>query len=81
MVSERNGKSLTFHVPPDDSQIQEYLCLLRHLMWRQFQPVRQITVETINGEEAAQSAYVAALKISFEVLVEFKKVTLYRKIS
>ncbi|MCP4755779.1 MAG: DEAD/DEAH box helicase [Proteobacteria bacterium] len=80
MTSERNGKSLTFHLPPDDARLQEVLCSLRHLLMREFRPLKQITIETINDEVAARSPYTDALRVSFEVLVEFKKVTLYRRI-
>ncbi len=80
LISRRNGGELTFQVPASDPQIQSYLGVLRHLMARQFQPRRQITVETINAEPAARSPFVDALKISFDVLVEHKKVVLYRKL-
>ena len=80
MVSRRNGGELTFHVDPTDPNIQSYLGVLRHLMSRQFQPRRQITVETINAEPAARSPFVDALKISFDVLTEPKKVVLYKKL-
>jgi ATP-dependent Lhr-like helicase len=77
MVSEGNGKTLTFHVPPDDVRLQEFLEPLRHLLTRRFKPLRRITIERINGEEAARSPYLDALRISFEVLVDYKKVSLY----
>ena len=80
LVSRRNGADLTFHVAASDPEIQSYLGVLRHLMSRQFQPRRQITVETINAEPAAKSPFVDALKISFDVLQEHKKVVLYRKL-
>ena len=35
------------------------------------------TIETINGEEAARSPYLDALRISFEVVVDYKKVSLF----
>ena len=80
LVSERNGKSLTTHVPPDDPDFQEYLCSLHHLLYREFQPLRKITVEVINGKNAAESPYVDPLRKHFDVVVEFKTITLYRKI-
>jgi ATP-dependent Lhr-like helicase len=80
LVSRRHGRELVFHVNTDDPDIQTYLSLLRHLMSRQFQPQRQITVETINDMTAAKSPFVDALRISFDVLVEYKNVVLYRKI-
>jgi len=80
MVSERNGKSLTIHVPPDDPDFQDYLCSLGHLLYRGFKPLRKIKVEVINGKDVAQSPYVDSLRKHFDVVVEFKTITLYRKI-
>ena len=77
MVSEGHGKTLTFHLPPDDPQLQEVLTPLRHLLTRRFRPLRRIMIERINGEGAARSPYLDALRISFEVLVDYKKVSLY----
>jgi ATP-dependent Lhr-like helicase len=79
MVSKRYGKDLTFHVSPEDPRLPEYLGPLRHLLTRPFQPVRRITVETINGEPAPQSPYVPALRAVFEVLRDYKNVNLSRK--
>ena len=80
VVSKRNGKELMFHVPPDDPNLPEYMISLRHLLMRKFQPVKRISIETINGEKAPQSPYVPALRTSFDVTVDYKNVTLYRKI-
>jgi ATP-dependent helicase Lhr and Lhr-like helicase len=80
MVSKRNGKDLTFNAPPDDPDFPEYLGALRHLLTRKFQPLRRIAVETINGEDAPQSPYVAPLRACFEVLVDYKYVNLSRKV-
>ncbi len=80
LISERNGKALTIDIEPDNSQIQEFLAPLKHLLYRQFMPSKQVVIETINQQDAAKSPYIDALKTSFEVLVEFKKVTLYRKL-
>ena len=80
MVSRRNGKSLSFKVSPEDPELQKYFCSLHHLLYRDFQPLKQIGVETINGKDAAQSPYIEPLRKLFDVLVEFKSITLYRKI-
>jgi ATP-dependent Lhr-like helicase len=77
-VSQQYGRILMFRVPPDDSHLSEYLGVLRHLLTRQFQPLRRITIETINGDEAARSSYVDALRTSFDVIVEARNVILYR---
>ena len=81
MVSEGHGKSLTFHVPRDDPRLHEILAPLRHLFTRRFRPLRRITIEKINGEEAARSPFLDALRISFEVLVDYKKVTLFSSVT
>ncbi|HSB04600.1 MAG TPA: ATP-dependent helicase, partial [Thermodesulfobacteriota bacterium] len=81
LVSKQNGKDLTFFVPPDDPRLQEYLVSLQHLLTRKFQPLKRISIETINDEEASQSPYLPALRTSFDVSVEYKDVTLYRKVN
>jgi ATP-dependent Lhr-like helicase len=77
MISRRNGKDLTFYVPPDDSRLPEYFIALRHLLTRPFQPLKRVAVETINGGRAPESPYVPALKGSFEVIVDYKNVNLF----
>jgi len=79
-VSKRNGKELTFHVPPDNADLPRYFVSLRHLLTRKFQPVKRIAIKTINGEEAPQSPYLPALRTSFDVTVDYREVTLYRKV-
>jgi ATP-dependent Lhr-like helicase len=80
LVSRRYGKFLEFQAPVDDPRIQEYLCSLRHLLTRTFQPFRHITIETINSVAAARSEYVEILKTSFDVMVSYRQVVLYKKI-
>jgi ATP-dependent Lhr-like helicase len=79
LISRRNGEELTFNVPPEDPRLPEYMGVLRHLLTRQFQPVKRIAIETINDEKAPQSPYVDALRTSFDVLVDYRNVNLYRK--
>jgi ATP-dependent Lhr-like helicase len=79
LISERSGRSLTINVPFDDPDIQEYFCSLRHLLAREFKPMKYITIETINDVDAVKSPYVDALKVSFDVMLDHRKVTLYRK--
>jgi ATP-dependent Lhr-like helicase len=78
-ISRRNGRNLIFNVPPDDPYLPEYMSPLRHLLARQFQPVRRITIETINNEEAARSPYVDVLRTAFDVAIDYKNVILYHK--
>jgi ATP-dependent Lhr-like helicase len=80
-VSQQNGRNLAFNVTPDDPHLAEYLGVFRHLLGRQFQPLRRIVIGTINGQPAAESPYLAALKISFDVMVQNESVALYRKMT
>jgi ATP-dependent Lhr-like helicase len=78
LVSQRNAGALTFHESPDSPHLQAYLGFLRHLLTREFQPVRRIVIETINNLEAARSPYLDALRTGFEVNVDYRNVILYR---
>jgi ATP-dependent Lhr-like helicase len=80
VVSKRNGKDLTFHVAPDDPGLPECMVSLRHLLTRKFQPAKRISIETINGEKAPDSPYLSALRAISDIAVDYKNVTLYRKI-
>jgi len=77
LVSKRHGRDLTIHVPPDDPNLQRYMGPFRHMLTRPFQRLRRITIETINGESAIRSPYIDALRTSFDVVVDYRKVTLY----
>jgi hypothetical protein len=81
MISKRNGRDLTFYVPPDDLHLPEYMGALRHLLTRQFQSVRRIAIETINEDPAPQSSYLSALRTCFETMVDYKHVNLSRKMA
>ena len=80
VVSKRNGKDLTFNVAPDDPSLPEYMTSLRHLLTRKFQPTKRVSIETINGERATDSHYLPALRTFSDIAVDYKNVTLYRKI-
>ncbi len=79
LVSQRNGKGLNFLMSPDDPHLPACLGVLRHLLTRPFQPLRRIVIEVINDEQAIHSPYLDALRTSFDVLVDYKKVVLYRR--
>jgi ATP-dependent Lhr-like helicase len=79
IISQRNGRILTFNIPPDDPNLPEYLIFLRHLLNRQFQPMRRIIINTINGEKAIESPYLGILKLHFDTLTEGENIILYRK--
>jgi hypothetical protein len=75
----KTGKVLLIHADAGDIHLPEYLARLRHLLTREFSPFQKITIEAINGAPAGTSLYVDAFKTVFNVLVEHKKLTLYRK--
>ena len=80
LVSRRFGRDLKFHVEPDDHHLPQYLGPLHHLLRRPFRPLSRIAIQTINGEKAVRSPYVDCLRTSFEVVVDYKHVNLYRGI-
>jgi hypothetical protein len=71
---------LTLNVPPDDPNLPEYLGVLRHLLTREFQPIRRIAIESINDDDAARSPYLDTLRTVFDVMVDYKEVVLYRRL-
>ena len=62
LVARRGGRALQFHTPPDDPRLTDYLAFFKTLLGREFNPIKIITVETINGEPALESPYAPALK-------------------
>ena len=80
LTSLRHGNELIFNVDSDDADVPAYLGVLRHLLSRQFRPLKKITVQTINGQVAARSPYVDALRIAFDVLLDYKQIILYPRL-
>ncbi|PKN66499.1 MAG: ATP-dependent helicase [Deltaproteobacteria bacterium HGW-Deltaproteobacteria-15] len=80
LISRQSGKKLSFHVPPDDPSIPTGLEFLRAMMNRKFQPIRRISVETINEKPAGTSPYLPVLRTLFDVSVDHRKVTLHSRI-
>jgi len=81
VVSRRSGREMTIRAEPDDPRLPEYLEFLRHLLTRDFQPLRRVTIETINGAPAPDSGYVDALRELFDVNLDYKRVILYHKVA
>jgi ATP-dependent Lhr-like helicase len=79
LVSRKSGKKLSFHVPPDDPSIPACLEFVRVMMNRDFQPLRRISIETINERPAGTSPYLSVLRTVFDVSVDHRKVTLYSR--
>ena len=62
LVARQGGRTLHFHTPPDDPRMAEYLAFFKTLLGREFNPLKIITVETINGEPALESTYAPILR-------------------
>lgn len=78
LVSEKNGNRLQINKPADDADILNYFISLKHLLYRSFNPLKQIRIELINGESARRSDYLNPLGIAFDLQVDHKDVTLRR---
>jgi len=78
LVSERFGKTLTFHVDPKDPDIGAIIRSLHHLTERRFQPEKRMTIDTINSLPAAESPYVHHIGKEFETHLDVKSIVLYR---
>jgi len=78
LVSRRYGKELDFRVPSDDSRLTEYLAFFKTLLTREFNPIKRITVETINGIPAARSPYGKVL-LEFGFEEAYQGLELWRK--
>ena len=79
LISLGNGKDLLIHAEPGDAQMAEYLACLSHLLTRPVKPLKKIIVETINTDPAGKSPYLPDFKTVFDLLPDYRKITLYRK--
>ncbi len=80
LVSQRNGRTLSIAAPPDDPRLPECLEVFHHLLTREYAPLRRIVIETINGEPAPASPFLPAFRELFDVAVDVKRVSLFRRV-
>ncbi|WP_026839860.1 DEAD/DEAH box helicase [Citrifermentans bremense] len=80
LVSRRYGKELLIKAEPDDERLPEYLRFFHTLLSRDFNPLKRIQVERINGEPAASSPYAGAL-LAFGFQQAYSGLELWRKYS
>jgi ATP-dependent Lhr-like helicase len=78
LVSRRYGKELEILAPPDEPRFAEYLSFFRVLLTREFNPLKRIFVERVNGEPAATSPYAEALQ-AFGFQSAYKGLELWRR--
>jgi hypothetical protein len=62
MVVKRQGKALEIFVEPANAYFREYCMVFKDLLGREFNPLKRISVETINNGPALHSPYVGILK-------------------
>ncbi len=79
LISLGNGKDLLIHAEPGDESLVEYLACLNHLLTRPVKALKKIIVETINTAPAGKSPYLSDFETVFDVLPDYRKITLYRK--
>jgi len=72
LISQKNGKNLEFHCAPDTPEISLYLSMFKVFMSRQFKPITQVVVETVNGTPVYKSLYLDAL-LSFGFERDYKR--------
>jgi len=78
LVSRKGGKEVDVLVPPDSPRLPEFLGVFRAMVEREFEPLRCVRVETLNGEPAPQSIFARAL-LDFGFQKELKGLTLWRE--
>ncbi len=78
VIAKRNGKELIIKAGPDDPALPEYFAFCKTLLTREFNPLKRIVVETVNGRPVLESPYKKALQgIGFTV--EYKSLLLRRQ--
>lgn len=62
VVAKRNGKELLIKAEPDDPALPAYFDFCKTLLAREFNPLKRVMVETVNGLPALKSPYKKALQ-------------------
>jgi ATP-dependent Lhr-like helicase len=79
LVAQGGGKSLDIRVPPEERALPEYFHPLEMLI-RPCAARSYISLDAINGREAASSPYLASLREHFDVSVNPHSVGLFRRV-
>ncbi len=77
LASKKNGKEIDLRVPPDHPRLTEILEFFKVLVGREFEPLKSIKLELINGERAPESPYAAAFT-KFGFLRDYRTLTLWK---
>ena len=79
MVSKRKGRELDVRVGADHPHMADYFEVLKVLLTRDFQPLKSIEIETVNGEAARESPYCAVLGEIFRLTRDVRSVKLWKR--
>ena len=79
LVSRRRGKQLDVRVDADHPHLEEYFEVLKVLLTRDFQPLKSIDVEKVNGEPATRSPYAEVLGRLFRAVREQRSLKLWKR--
>ena len=74
MISKRIGLELTILAEPDDPNLRHYFDLFDALLCRDYEPLKAIKVEKVNGTAIRQSPFREAL-VSYGFEEDFKAYT------
>ncbi len=77
LVSKGNHKRLEIHEPPDSVHLSRYYQVFKDLVNREFNPVRSVRIEEINGQKAVDGQYGPSLK-AFGFMADYKGFELRR---
>lgn len=78
LVSKKNGKEIVFKVKPEHPRIPDYLEFFKKLISREFNPLKYISVETVNEEPVLDSAYKDVLR-EFGFKKDYKSMALMKE--
>ncbi len=78
VVAKRNLKELLIKAGPDDPALPAYFVFCKTLLERDFNPLKSVVVESINGRPAMESPYKKALQ-SIGFTCQYKSLTLTRQ--
>ncbi|MBN1410139.1 MAG: DEAD/DEAH box helicase [Spirochaetales bacterium] len=77
MVSRKNGQDLDIDVPVSEMEPGMFAMLFSHLLKRDYKPLKQVKISTINGRRADESPYTDAFKAG-GFIVDYRTLILER---
>ncbi len=79
LISKRRGRELEIRCTVEHPHLPQVFEVLKNLLTREFQPLKAIDVETINGEPATASPYADGLRQIFRVTREPQSLKLWKQ--